>query len=195
MHSIVIQIFLYISKWSTWWVQLPFVTLQRYCIIIDYIYILVHSIAVIHIFHSGIFVPLNMHHLFIAFPYLIPLKQPCLFSVFIILFLLLFFLWPCHTVCSLRDLSSPTSRWIPVFPGGPVVKNPPASTGDAKDSSSIGLGRSPGVGNGNPLQCSCLENSMDRGVWWAIVNGIANRRDWAHACTHTAVLKAPSPNP
>ena len=47
------------------------------------------------------------------------------------------------------------------FPGGTVVKNSPAN---AEDTGSIlGSGRSPGVGNGNPLQCSCLENSMDRG--------------------------------
>ena len=50
------------------------------------------------------------------------------------------------------------------FPGGSVVKNPPA--GDTADRGSIpGSGRSPGVGNGNPLQDSCLENSMDRGAW------------------------------
>ena len=36
-----------------------------------------------------------------------------------------------------------------------------------------GLGRSPGEGNGNPLQYSCLENSMDRGAWWATVHGVA----------------------
>ena len=48
------------------------------------------------------------------------------------------------------------------------------SAGDARDSGSIpGLGRSPGVGNGNPLQSSCLENPMDRGAWWATVNGVA----------------------
>ena len=46
-----------------------------------------------------------------------------------------------------------------------MVKNPPASTGDIRDANSIpGLGRSPGVGNGNPLQCSCLEDSMGRGA-------------------------------
>ena len=46
-----------------------------------------------------------------------------------------------------------------------VVKSPPANTGDIRDTSLIpGLGRSPGVENGNPLQCSCLENSMDRGA-------------------------------
>ena len=50
-----------------------------------------------------------------------------------------------------------------VFPGGSVVKNLPADAGDAGDASLIpGLGRSPGVGNGNPLQYSCLGNPMDR---------------------------------
>ena len=49
-----------------------------------------------------------------------------------------------------------------------VVKNPPANAGDARDVGSIpGLGRSPGEGNGNPLQCSCLENPTDRGAWRA----------------------------
>ena len=47
-----------------------------------------------------------------------------------------------------------------------MVKNSLANAGDTKDMGSIpGSGRSPGVGNGNPLQCSCLENSMDRGAW------------------------------
>ena len=56
----------------------------------------------------------------------------------------------------------------------PVVKNPPANEGGVKDTGSVpGLGRSPGGGHGNPLQCSCLENSMDRGAWWAIVHGVA----------------------
>ena len=54
------------------------------------------------------------------------------------------------------------------FPGGTVVKNPPANEGDAGDpSSSPGSGRSPGGGNSNPLQYSCLENPMDRGAWQA----------------------------
>ena len=49
-----------------------------------------------------------------------------------------------------------------------MVKNLPASVGDSRDMGLItGLGRSPGVGNGNPLQYSCLENPMDRGTWWA----------------------------
>ena len=55
-----------------------------------------------------------------------------------------------------------------------AVKNPPASAGDARDSGLIpGLGKSPGEGNGNPLQYSCLENSMDRGTWQATVHGVA----------------------
>ena len=52
------------------------------------------------------------------------------------------------------------------FLGGAVVKNLRANTGDRRDSGSIpGSGRSPGIGNGNPLQYSCLENPMDRGAW------------------------------
>ena len=55
-----------------------------------------------------------------------------------------------------------------------MVKNLPNNAGDAKDVGLIpGSGRSPGVGNGNPLQYSCLENSMDRGAWWATVHGAA----------------------
>ena len=60
------------------------------------------------------------------------------------------------------------------FPGGLVVKNPPDSSGDARDSGSIlGSGRFPGEGNDNPLQYSCLENHMDRGTWYATLHGVA----------------------
>ena len=56
------------------------------------------------------------------------------------------------------------------FPGGSDGK---ASARDAGDPGSIpGLGRSPGEGNGNPLQYSCLENPMDGGAWWATVHGV-----------------------
>ena len=58
------------------------------------------------------------------------------------------------------------------FPSSSVVKNLPANAEDAGDSSSItGSGRSPGGGNGNPLQCSCMGNPMDRGVRWVTVHG------------------------
>ena len=55
-----------------------------------------------------------------------------------------------------------------------VVKNPPANEGDVRDVGSVpGLQRSPGGGHGNPLQYSYLEDPIDRGVWWAIVHGVA----------------------
>ena len=54
--------------------------------------------------------------------------------------------------------------------------NPSASAGDA--GSVPGLGRSPGEGNGNPLQYSCLENSMARGAWWATVHGVTQSWTW-----------------
>ena len=58
-----------------------------------------------------------------------------------------------------------------------MVKNPPASAGDAGDLGLIpGLGRSPGEENGNLLQYSCLENSMSRGAWLATVHGAAKRQ-------------------
>ena len=59
------------------------------------------------------------------------------------------------------------------FLGGAVIKKPPANAGDAEDTDLISeLGRSLRVGNGNPLQYSCLENSMDRGAQWAMVRGV-----------------------
>ena len=65
------------------------------------------------------------------------------------------------------------------FPGGSVPKNP-ANSGDAGNAGSIpGWGRSPGGGNGNPLQSSCLENPMDKGAWWAIRSQRV-RHDWAY---------------
>ena len=68
------------------------------------------------------------------------------------------------------------------FPGGSVVKNPPANTQDA--GSIPGLGRFPGEGNGYPLQYSCLGNPMDRGAWQSTVHGVARAR---HACTSKRV--------
>ena len=56
------------------------------------------------------------------------------------------------------------------FPGGSVVKNLPANAGDT--GSIPGSGRSPGEENGYPLQCPCLENSMDRGAWQTTVHGV-----------------------
>ena len=65
-------------------------------------------------------------------------------------------------ICTHRDMG---------FPGGTVVKNPPANAGDAGDAGLIpGSGRSPGVGSGSLLQYSWLENSMNREAWWATVH-------------------------
>ena len=68
-----------------------------------------------------------------------------------------------------------------------MVKNPSAHAGDARDLGSIlGSGRSPGVGNGNPLQYSCLENPMDIGAWQATVHGVT--KSWIQLTTHTHKL-------
>ena len=70
-----------------------------------------------------------------------------------------------------------------------VVKKPPANAGKTSDvgggGSIPGSGRSPGVGNGNPLQYSCLENPMDRGGWQATILGITKSWTWLSTHTHT----------
>ena len=61
------------------------------------------------------------------------------------------------------------------FPGGSVVKNPPANTGDTRAAGLIlWSGRCPGEGNGNLFQYSCLENPMDRGPSWTTAHGVTN---------------------
>ena len=70
-----------------------------------------------------------------------------------------------------------------------MVKNPLASSGDAGDMGLIlGSGRYPAGGNGNSLQYSCLENSMDQRAWQATVHGLERAgRDCARMNTHTGV--------
>ena len=64
-----------------------------------------------------------------------------------------------------------------------MVKNPPVNAGDLRDVGSIlGSGSSPGEGNGNPLQYSCLENPMDRGAWQATVHRVA--KSWTGLSEH-----------
>ena len=68
-----------------------------------------------------------------------------------------------------------------------LVKNPPANAGDPRDMGLIpGSGRSPGEGNGNLLQYSFLENSMDRGAWWTTVHGVAKSRTRLSTYSHLA---------
>ena len=69
-----------------------------------------------------------------------------------------------------------------------VVKNPPASAGDAGDLGSIpGAGRPPRGGNGHPLQYSCLGNPMDRGAWRTAVHGVTKSQTRLSTHTHTGV--------
>ena len=79
------------------------------------------------------------------------------------------------------------------FPGGSLVKNPPAHAGDTGDMGLIpGSGRSPGRGQGHPLQSPCLKNPMDRGAWRATVLGVLEfvMTEHPHTCTahHLAPL-------
>ena len=61
------------------------------------------------------------------------------------------------------------------FPGGSVIKNSPTNAGDT-GLIPPGLGKSPGEVNSNPLQYSCLENSLHRGAWWTTVHGVTKSR-------------------
>ena len=74
------------------------------------------------------------------------------------------------------------------FPGGSVVKNQPANAGDK--GLIPGSGRSPGEGSGNPLQYSCLGNSMERGAWQATVHGVTKELDttWQLNNNNTDIL-------
>ena len=74
-------------------------------------------------------------------------------------------------------------------PGGSKVKASACNVGDL--DSIPGLGRSPGEGNSNPLQYSCLENPMDGGAWWATVHGVVKSRTRLSDFTHyfTPILK------
>ena len=82
------------------------------------------------------------------------------------------------------------------FPGGSVVKNLPANARDTRDVGLVpGSGRSPGGGTGNQLQCSCLDNLIERGAWQATVHGVSKSRmqlgeqaslnGWMRACKGT----------
>ena len=76
----------------------------------------------------------------------------------------------------------------PGFPDVSAVKKPPANTGDARDKGSIpASGRSPAVGDGNPLQYSCLGNPMDREAW-GTVHGVAKSWTWLSTFTHKSYI-------
>ena len=80
------------------------------------------------------------------------------------------------------------------FPGGSVVKNPPANVRDTRDLGLIpGSGRFPGEGNGNPFQCSCLGNPMDRRAWQATVHGLS--KTWTQHKPLSPIAEDPSAPP
>ena len=110
-------------------------------------------------------------------------------SLFFSLFLTSF--WLMRIFCIIH-LSSNTG--LMGSPGGTVVKNSPSNAGDVAEVGLIPvLGRSPGGGNGNPFQYSCLENPMHRGAWWATVHGVT--KSWtqlnAHTHKHTGLIVIP----
>ena len=83
----------------------------------------------------------------------------------------------CVTVHGVTESDTTELNWYTSvgFPGGSVVKNLPANAGNS--GSIPRSGRSPGEGNGNPLQYSCMENPIDRGAWQATVHGVAKESD------------------
>ena len=90
-------------------------------------------------------------------------------------------LWPSH----FWSMGNITSKG---FPGASVVKkNLPAMQENADVGSILGSGRSPGEGNGNPLQYSCLSNTMDRRAWWASVHGVASQAWLSNQTTYLQI--------
>ena len=82
------------------------------------------------------------------------------------------------------------SPYLKGFPGGTVIKNLPAIAGESRDMGSIsGSGRSPGGGNGNPLQHSWLEISMDRRAWQATVHGVSKESDMIWQLNHKIIMR------
>ena len=101
----------------------------------------------------------------------------------------LFFIQSVNNLESLGEFSLYLSmNQIWGFPGGTLVKNPPANTGGTRDTGSIpGSGRSSGVGNGCWLQYSCLENATLRGAWPAIVHRVTKGQMQLSGHTHQSV--------
>ena len=97
---------------------------------------------------------------------------------------LLVFLFSIHFQSSSRSTIAWWRIWPPTHLCGSMVKNPPANAGATGAAGLIpGLGRTPRGRHGNPLQYSCLQNLMDRGVWQAIVHRVA--KSWTRLSTHT----------
>ena len=133
----------------------------------------VHGVLVPSLYHQVLNIPVDPDEmclpkiLFLSPFWNVPFAQhiqACVIVTFVIIHSLLLTVIP---------LGKRVISYLPLYlylPDGSVVKNPPANAGDMDSVS--GLGRSPGEGNGNPVQYFCLEISMDRGVWQATVHGV-----------------------
>ena len=134
----------------------------------------VHGVLVPSLYHQVLNIPVDPDEmclpkiLFLSPFWNVPFAQhiqACVIVTFVIIHSLLLTVIP---------LGKRVISYLPLylyFPDGSVVKNPPANAGDMDSVS--GLGRSPGEGNGNPVQYFCLGDPMDRGAWWATVHGVA----------------------
>ena len=94
---------------------------------------------------------------------------------------------PFHTYNDIKEIRTCfPKRHLFDIDYGSVVKNLPANAGDSGNAYLIpALGSSPRIGNGNLLQYTCLENSMDQGPWWAAVHGVAKSSTWLSSWAHT----------
>ena len=139
----------------------------------------VHGVLVPSLYHQVLNIPVDPDEmclpkiLFLSPFWNVPFAQhiqACVIVTFVIIHSLLLTVIP---------LGKRVISYLPLylyFPDGSVVKNPPANAGDMDSVS--GLGRSPGEGNGNPVQYFCLGDPMDRGAWWATVHGVAKSQTW-----------------
>ena len=132
-----------------------------------------HGVLVPFLYHQVLNIPVDPDEMCLPkIPFLSPFWnvpfaqfiQTCVIATFVIIHSLLLTITP---------LGKGVISYLPLhlyFPDGSVVKNPPANAGDMDSVSD--LGRSPGEGNGNPVQYFCLGDPMDRGAWWATVHGV-----------------------
>ena len=139
----------------------------------------VHGVLVPSLYHQVLNIPVDPDEmclpkiLFLSPFWNVPFAQhiqACVIVTFVIIHSLLLTVIP---------LGKRVISYLPLYlylPDGSVVKNPPANAGDMDSVS--GLGRSPGEGNGNPVQYFCLGDPMDRGAWWATVHGVAKSQTW-----------------
>ena len=148
-----------VSPWLPMHVYLAFLVFHRYCS--------VYKLRVCGNCQASLLAPHFQWHLLTSCHILVFLAIFQTFSAYYICYgdLLISDHWCCYFNCFRKQF---TTNQVAL-----TVKYPPANAGDPRDMGLVfGLGRTPGAGNWNPLQYSCLENPLDRGDWWAIVHGV-----------------------